>query len=126
MKCQIKIKTTKNNLYFLRVDTWKAFETVLFITNVQTKWSDFFRATVATVTSSSIITENPIGNETAALRKHVKETVALQPYGFRDVLTTFPNRKYLKMFITSWNLASHFLNFSVYYKKRHEYKTNST
>ncbi|KAF2904877.1 hypothetical protein ILUMI_01294 [Ignelater luminosus] len=57
----------------IRAGTWKVCNTVLFITDVRCEWSDFARSVTATLTSSTVVTEDPITVETENLRKYIQE-----------------------------------------------------
>ncbi|XP_014278474.1 meiosis-specific with OB domain-containing protein [Halyomorpha halys] len=46
---------------------WKPKDTVLFLSDVRVEWSEFRKAMVATITSRSVVTENPSTREAAIL-----------------------------------------------------------
>ncbi|XP_044267622.1 meiosis-specific with OB domain-containing protein [Tribolium madens] len=68
-----------------RASTWKPRTTILFITDAKVEWSTFLRTYCAGVTSRSIITENPIGQEAATLANYAKNA----PLTATDILDQF-------------------------------------
>ncbi|KAF5308797.1 hypothetical protein FQR65_LT06030 [Abscondita terminalis] len=56
-----------------RAGKWKNLFTVIFVTDVRCEWSDFSSSMVATFTSRSILTEDPISIESENLRDYVKK-----------------------------------------------------
>ncbi|KAK4879874.1 hypothetical protein RN001_008020 [Aquatica leii] len=64
-----------------RTGTWKISKTVVFITDVRCEWSDFSSSMTATLTSRSILTEDPVSIETENLRNYVKR---IGPLSFMD------------------------------------------
>lgn len=53
-----------------RASFWNSRSTILFMVDIKVVWNNFFKCTTGALTSKSIITEDPIGNEADMLRKY--------------------------------------------------------
>ncbi|XP_044761353.1 meiosis-specific with OB domain-containing protein [Coccinella septempunctata] len=61
-----------NKEYVSKAGCWKPRETIIFVTDVKIDWSGFHKTIVATFSSRSILTENPIGKEAENLARYAK------------------------------------------------------
>lgn len=59
-----------NKEYMIRAPQWKPRETIIFVTDVKIDWSSFHKTIVATFTSRSVLTENPVGKEAENLARY--------------------------------------------------------
>ncbi|CAH1992327.1 unnamed protein product [Acanthoscelides obtectus] len=67
----MKIEVWESDI-IARSEKWKPRCTILFLTDLRVQWSDFQREFVTKVTSSTIVTENPIGREAQILLDYAK------------------------------------------------------
>lgn len=77
-----------------RASKWKQRTTILFITDVKVEWSSFLRAYTATITSRSIVTEDPIGPEVLALHNYAKTAALTTADMLEQFVTELPDRKF--------------------------------
>lgn len=71
---------------------WTPRNTILFMTDMRAEWSNFYRSVIASITSKTIITEDPVGSEASELRKFA-QAAPLQTNAIMDALiTSIPDR----------------------------------
>ncbi|KAF5300331.1 hypothetical protein FQA39_LY11188 [Lamprigera yunnana] len=56
-----------------RASTWKVLQTILFITDVRCEWSEFSSSMEASLTSRSIITQDPVAIESTNLKEYANK-----------------------------------------------------
>lgn len=66
-----------------RAEQWKPRTTILFMADVRTKWSNFDNCMTASISSKTVVTENPTGREADNLRRFAEST-PLKPLQILD------------------------------------------
>ncbi|KAG8311507.1 hypothetical protein J6590_042375 [Homalodisca vitripennis] len=89
-----------------RADNWKPRETVLFIADVRLNWNSFKKCMTATVTSRTIITENPDMADAEDLREHARNAPIVSSAILDQFATNFPEQFYKRM-ISVQNTGTH-------------------
>lgn len=79
----------------IRANSWKPRATILFITDVRIEWSSFLRAYAASLTSRSIVTENPVGEQAVILAGYAKTATLATSAILDQLITDIPDRKIL-------------------------------
>ncbi|XP_045483669.1 meiosis-specific with OB domain-containing protein [Harmonia axyridis] len=78
--------TIWNKEYINKASHWKPRETIIFVTDVKIDWSGFHKTIVATFSSRSILTENPIGIEAKNLATYAKTAKLEAPNSWNQTL----------------------------------------
>ncbi|KAG8275284.1 hypothetical protein J6590_089388 [Homalodisca vitripennis] len=90
-----------------RADNWKPRETVLFIADVRLNWNSFKKCMTATVTSRTIITENPDMADAEDLREHARNAPIVSSAILDQFATNFPEREILQTYDSVQNTGTH-------------------